>query len=527
MCGCGCDLVGVAAISRPLDVGSMKTRDAYIIPTNEAGALSPEAAPGVEAVDAKAINRRGERELYAARKKVYPKLAHGTYRRLKWLVMAVTLGIYYALPWLRWNRGPDLPNQAVLLDMANNRFFFFFLEIWPQEFYFVTGLLVLAALALFGVTSTAGRVWCGYTCPQTVWTDLMITVERFWQGDRNTRMRLDQAPWGPAKLFKKGMTHFSWLLIGVATGGAFIFYFRDAPTLMLELLNGTAPLIAYLFLGIFAATTYLLGGIAREQVCIYMCPWPRIQGAMVDHETLLVSYQPHRGEPRGPHKKGQTWEGRGDCVDCRACVAVCPTGIDIRDGAQLECIQCALCIDACNTIMDKVGRPRGLIDYTTIARQEAAACGAPQPPLQLFRPRTLLYVGLFALVGAIMLGGWLMRTELEINVLHDRNPPFVRLSDGSIRNGYTVKLLNKLHEPRGFRLDVRGLEGARLSIIGQASGEAVVVVPTDDLREVRVLVTVPLEQLAKLSEASVPFSLVIHDATSGREAVRTTRFQRP
>src|SRR6516165_3852827 len=316
-------------------------------------ASGAEAAPGVARLDAKPVNRAAERSAYAGRQKVYAKLAHGRFRTLKWFVMAVTLAIYYALPWLRWSRGPDLPDQAVLLDVANNRFFFLFLEIWPQEFYFVTGLLVLAALTLFLVTSAAGRVWCGYSCPQTVWTDLMILVERFWQGDRNARMRLDHARWGIAKLFKKGMTHLSWLAIGVATGGAFVFYFRDAPTLAAELVAVTAPAIAYLFL------------------CIFMCPWPRIQGAMVDRETLLVSYKPYRGEPRGPHKKGQTWEGRGDCIDCKACVAVCPMGIDIRDGAQLECIQCALCNDACDDIMTKVGRPRGLIGYDTIAKQEA------------------------------------------------------------------------------------------------------------------------------------------------------------
>ncbi|HRD76763.1 MAG TPA: cytochrome c oxidase accessory protein CcoG, partial [Hyphomicrobiaceae bacterium] len=316
--------------------------------------------------NARAVNRKADRELYASREKIHPRLARGTFRRLKWLVMLVTLGIYYALPWLRWNRGPDLPSQAVLVDMANNRYFFFFLEIWPQEFYFITGLLILAALALFMMTSMAGRVWCGYTCPQTVWTDLMIAVERFWQGDRNARIRLDASPWSASKVFKKVATHASWLLIGLATGGAFVFYFRDAPTLARELLTGDAPYIAYLFLVIFALTTYVLGGIAREQVCIYMCPWPRIQGAMVDHETLLVTYKSERGEPRGPHKKGQPWEGRGDCIDCKACVAVCPAGIDIRDGAQLECIQCALCIDACNEIMTKVGRPRGLVAYSTI-----------------------------------------------------------------------------------------------------------------------------------------------------------------
>ncbi|HWB44584.1 MAG TPA: cytochrome c oxidase accessory protein CcoG [Hyphomicrobiaceae bacterium] len=494
--------------------------DAHIAPAETA-----QAAPGVERLDVKAINRKQDRSLYAARQKVYPKLAHGRFRKLKWLTMAVTLGIYYALPWLRWYRGPDLPDQAVLLDMANNRFFFFFLEIWPQEFYFITGLLVLSALGLFLITSVAGRVWCGYTCPQTVWTDLMIVVERFWQGDRNARIALDKRPWGPVKLFRKGMTHLTWLAIGVATGGAFVFYFRDAPTLAYELVTGTAPAIAYLFLGIFTLTTYLLGGIAREQVCIYMCPWPRIQGAMVDHDTLLVSYHPHRGEPRGPHKKGQSWEGRGDCVDCRACVAVCPTGIDIRDGSQLECIQCALCIDACNEIMDRVGRPRNLIAYDTIAGQEAAAKGT-SARWRPIRPRTMLYAGMICLVGLIMLAALARRSTLDINVLHDRNPPYVLLSEGGVRNGYTVKILNKLHQVREFTLEVRGLEGARLSILGVDAGGPIRVT-TDDLRELRVFVTVPADWLARHKDHSTPFSLVVRDLQSGHETARTTQFQRP
>jgi cytochrome c oxidase accessory protein FixG len=264
-----------------------------------------EAAPGIATVDVRPVNRRAERPLYAKRQKVYPKLVHGRFRRGKWLVMAVTLGIYYLLPWLRWNRGPHLPDQAMLFDVENGRLFFFFLEIWPQELYYVTGLLVISALALFLVTSAAGRVWCGYTCPQTVWTDLMVAVERLWQGDRSARIRLDKEPWHAAKVFKKGVTHVSWLAIAVATGGAFVFYFRDAPTLARELLTGSAPAIAYLFLGVFTFTTYVLGGLAREQVCIYMCPWPRIQGAMVDRHTLLVSYRKERGEPRGPSARGR------------------------------------------------------------------------------------------------------------------------------------------------------------------------------------------------------------------------------
>jgi cytochrome c oxidase accessory protein FixG len=494
--------------------------DAYIVPSGNA-----EAAPGVAQLDAEAVNRRETRALYAGREKVYPKLAHGRFRMVKWLVMAVTLGIYYALPWLRWHRGPDLPDQAVLLDIAHNRFFFFFLEIWPQEFYFVTGLLVLAALTLFLVTSVAGRVWCGYTCPQTVWTDLMIVVERFWQGDRNARIALDKRRWGPVKLFKKSMTHLTWLAVGLATGGAFVFYFRDAPTLAAELVSGTAPAIAYLFLGIFTLTTYLLGGIAREQVCIYMCPWPRIQGAMVDRNTLLVSYRARRGEPRGAHKKGQSWEGRGDCIDCKACVAVCPTGIDIRDGSQLECVQCALCIDACNEIMGRIGRPRNLIAYDTIAGQEAAAEGRTAP-LRIMRARTLLYAGLIAVVGGVMLVALANRSTLEINVLHDRNPPYVLLSDGSVRNGYTVKVLNKLHESREFELAAHGLPGARLSIVGIEEGVRIRV-RTDDLRELRVLVTLPAAEVMHIDAVTTTFSLVVRDAASGHATARVTQFQKP
>jgi cytochrome c oxidase accessory protein FixG len=292
------------------------------------------------------------------------------------------------------------------------------------------------------------------------------------------------------------------------------------------LVAGSAPPVAYLFVGIFTLTTYVLGGIAREQVCIYMCPWPRIQGAMVDHETLLVSYRGHRGEPRGPYRRGQTWEGRGDCVDCRACVVVCPAGIDIRDGSQLECIQCALCIDACNEVMTRVDRPRGLIGYDTIANQEAAAKGGTAP-LRLLRTRTLLYVGLIAIVGLVMLAALANRTTLEINVLHDRNPPYVLLSDGSIRNGYTVKILNKLHEPREFVLEPQGLSGARLAIVGMDEAQPRIRVTTDDLRELRVLVTVPAEQVARLQEVSTPFALIVRDVASGQDTARTTNFQKP
>ena len=326
--------------------------------------------PEIDRVDVEAVNSARVRQpLYTARKKIFPKRANGTFRRFKWLVMLVTLSIYYLMPWIRWDRGPNAPDQAVLLDIANRRFYFFMIEIWPQEFYYIAGLLVMAGFGLFLVTSVVGRAWCGYTCPQTVWVDLFLVVERAIEGDRNARMKLDTAPWTVDKIWKRLSKHAIWLLIGVLTGGAWIFYFADAPTLLDSFVHGDAPPIAYITVSVMTATTYVFGGLMREQVCTYMCPWPRIQAAMLDENSLTVTYNDWRGEPRTHGAKKALAAGviGGDCVDCNACVVVCPMGIDIREGQQLECITCALCIDACDSVMDKLGRPRGLISYATLA----------------------------------------------------------------------------------------------------------------------------------------------------------------
>lgn len=485
-----------------------------------------EAAPGVARIDVDAVSSKAARSLYAARQPIYPKRARGTFRSIKWLVMAVTLGIYYLLPWIRWERGPGLPNQAFLLDFENQRLYFGPIEIWPQELYFITGILIVSALGLFLVTSLAGRMWCGYACPQTVWTDLMIAVERFWQGDRNARMRLDQSAWTLEKIWKKTATHVTWLLIAIATGGVFVFYFRDAPTLAHELVTGEAPLVAYVFMGMFTFTTYVLGGLAREQVCIYMCPWPRIQAAMFDSESLLVSYRDNRGEPRGPHKKGQPWEGRGDCVDCKACVAVCPMGIDIRDGVQMECIQCALCIDACDDIMGKVGRPTGLIAYETFRNMEVQS-DSERRPVRFVRPRTVLYSVLIGAVLAIMGWAWVTRSTVDISVIEDRNPLFVRLSDGGIRNGYTVKILNKTHAVQNFRIEVAGLEAARVSILGHEKSDAPVSVDADVVRAFKVYIAVPADARTQLAGSSTPLRFVVTDVSSGAQTVRETSFRSP
>ncbi|MFN7053703.1 MAG: cytochrome c oxidase accessory protein CcoG, partial [Gemmobacter sp.] len=262
--------------------------------------------------------------LYAAREPVFPRRVKGRFRNLKWWIMAVTLGIYYLTPAIRWDRGPFAPDQAVLVDLAGRRFYFFFIEIWPQEFFFVAGLLVMAGFGLFLLTSAVGRAWCGYACPQTVWVDLFLVVERFIEGDRNARMKLDAGPWTGDKIAKRVAKHAIWLLIAVATGGAWIFYFADAPSLAFDVLTGQAAFVAYSTVALLTATTYVLGGLMREQVCIYMCPWPRIQGAMLDDNSLVVTYNDWRGEPRGKHQKkvATTSLTAGDCVDCNACVAV-------------------------------------------------------------------------------------------------------------------------------------------------------------------------------------------------------------
>lgn len=461
--------------------------------------------------------------LYEKRKQIYPKLAHGQFRAFKWLVMAVTLGIYYLIPWVRWPRGEGIPDQAVLADFAGEKFYFFFLEIWPQEIYYLGGLLILAALGLFLVTSLFGRVWCGYTCPQTVWTDLYIWVERAFEGDRAARMRLDRQPMSFNKVWRKTGKHAVWLLIAFLTGGAFILYWHDAPTIARTFFIGEAPLTAYFFAAILTFTTYALAGTMREQVCTYLCPWPRIQAALTDEHALNVTYRYDRGEPRGPMRKDQSWEGRGDCIDCKQCVQVCPMGIDIRDGDQLECIHCALCIDACDDIMVKVGRPKALIAYDTGVAVAARAAGQT-PRYKLIRTRTVLYAVLIALISALMTWGYTSKSTYEFNVLKDRSPPFIRLSDGRIRNGYTLKLVNKSTSVQTVDVSVAGLADAEFEIIGVGTagdGGALQLSPdAHGVGRYRLLVTAPAEGLAPRTTLRVQ----IRDVNSGEMAEAAAPF---
>jgi cytochrome c oxidase accessory protein FixG len=449
-----------------------------------------EAAAGVLKSDAQATNTPIFRSLYRARVQIYPKLVHGKFRALKWALLAMMLAVYYGVPWIRWDRGPSAPDQAVLVEVANGRFYFFFWEFWPQEVVFITGLLVLAAFGLFLATALFGRVWCGYACPQTIWTDLFILVERAFEGDRAARIRLDKSPWSVDKAWRKSGKHTVWLLIAAVTGGAWIFYFHDAPTLMSQIFVGQAPLVAYVFLAVLTLTTYAFAGMLREQVCTYMCPWPRIQAALIDQESLSVTYRADRGEPRGAHKKGQPWDGRGDCIDCNQCVAACPMGIDIRDGMQLECINCALCIDACDDVMAKVGRPSGLIAYDTDQNVDRRKRGG-KPAFKFIRSRTILYAVALSAVSAAMLVGLGLRTDLEVNVLRDRNPNFVRLADGRVRNGYTLKIVNKSPDARTFSLEVVGPAPAEVKFAGMQDEAAALTVEPDRVRAVKLYVSMP------------------------------------
>ncbi len=463
--------------------------------------------------------------LYEARRQIYPQSVHGRFRTIKWVLLGITLGIYYLLPFVRWDRGPDAPNQAVLIDFPARRFYFFFLEIWPQEFYYIAGLLILASLVLFLMNAVAGRVWCGYLCPQTVRTDLFMAVERLSEGDRRERMIADAQPWSIDKFAHKTLKHSIWLLIAWWTGGAWVLYFADAPTLVVELATFQAPAVAYMSIAVLTFTTYALAGHMREQVCTYMCPWPRIQAALTDEYALNVTYLYDRGEPRGSVKKAAVLREKGlpagDCVDCGQCVAVCPTGVDIRQGLQLPCIQCGLCIDACNTVMHKIGRPGNLITYESEANLEARAAGKPFVQ-RILRPRTILYGVLIAFVSGLMLTALIGRSTEGVAAIHDRNPLFVRLSSGAIRNAYTIRLINKKLEERTFILSVEGVPDASLEVIGD-NADGLTIGP-DQTREVRVLVTTG-DKLPPA--ASLPVTFRIRDKASGLSASVTDHFIGP
>jgi cytochrome c oxidase accessory protein FixG len=407
--------------------------------------------------------------LYAAHQKIYPREAHGLFARLRVAAVLVLLGVFYLLPWLRWEG-----RQAVLFDLPARKFYIFGLIFWPQDFFFLSWLLIIAALSLFFFTTLAGRLWCGYACPQTVWTEAFVWMERLAEGNRAQQIRLDRGLWTANKIARKTAKQAMWLGFSAWTGFTFVGYFTPIATLAHELVTlalGPWELFWCVFYG-FA--TYGNAGYLREQVCKYMCPYARFQSAMFDRDTLIISYDPARGEPRGARQRGtdRRVRGLGDCIDCMLCVQVCPTGIDIRQGLQYECIACAACIDACDAVMDRMSYPRGLIRYATQSSMESGSA-------HILRPRMLVYGSLLV---ALVIGFGVavaMRNPVDIDVLRDRNVLYRTLDDGTIENVYTVRLINKDEREHRFRLSASGLPGLQLdtdraeALVGASTTQAV------------------------------------------------------
>jgi cytochrome c oxidase accessory protein FixG len=460
---------------------------------------------------------------YAAQEKIYPKAVTGKYRTLKNRLTAFFFAVFYLLPWLQWDRGSNAPHQAVLLDFDSQRFYFFFVELWPQQIYFFTGALILAAVGLFFATALAGRVWCGFGCPQTVWTDVFVAVERFFEGERLHRMRRDKGPWTADKLRRKAATHSVWLLISLATGVAAVGYFTDARALVGDLVGLRASETVLWFVAAFTAATYVMAGSFREQACVYMCPWPRLQGPMVDEDSLIVTYDRGRGEGRGHLRRSQSWEerqsaGKGDCIDCNACVHSCPVGIDIRDGMQADCINCGLCVDACNFVMERVRRPAGLVRFDTQANMSAEKKAA----FRLIRPRIIVYGLMLLTVAGAMTAGLLLRPGLQVSVLRDRAPLYVAMSDGDIANGYTVKIANMTRNPQQFTLTVAGPAGLRLNTAGgpAADGTLRLDAAPDTVATYRVTARLPAAA-AQHAAVSTPVTFALTSAAGARAAYET------
>ncbi len=413
--------------------------------------------------------------LYEAQKKVYPRSIRGMFANWRWIMVYVTQLVFYGLPWLQWGE-----RQMVLFDLGTRRFYMFGLVLYPQDFIYLTGLLIISALALFLFTAVAGRLWCGFSCPQTVYTEIFMWLEHKIEGDRSARIRLDSGSWTFEKIWKKSLKQFSWVVVAFWTGFTFVGYFVPIRALGGELLSlsGTWQIFWVLF---YALATYGNAGYLREQVCKYMCPYARFQSAMFDNDTLVVTYDPERGEPRGPRTKTVDYKakGLGDCIDCSLCVQVCPTGIDIRNGLQYECIGCGLCVDACNTVMDKMQYPRGLIRFST---QNGVKNHWTQSQMlkRVLRPRVLFYSAILIALCIGMMASLVVRTPLKVDIVRDRAALSRIVAGGKLENIYRLQIMNATEGAQRYLISARGLEGLEVvseseTDIGPAESRWVVV----------------------------------------------------
>ena len=451
-----------------------------------------------------------EQSLYAKREKIYPREVHGLFARLRTLGVVGLLGIYYLTPWLRWNG-----SQAILLDLPARKFHIFSLTLWPQDFIYLAFLLIIAGLTLFFVTALAGRVWCGYACPQTVWTEAFLWIERKVEGDRMRQQKLDAMPMNARKFRIKATKQILWLLFSGWTGFTFVGYFTPILDLGRRLLAFNLGPWETFWVLFYGFATYGNAGFMREQVCKYMCPYARFQSAMFDNDTLIVSYLPERGEPRGSRKRSTDYkaQGLGDCIDCTLCVQVCPTGIDIRDGLQYECIACSACIDACDDVMDKMGYPRGLITYTT----ENAMRGGRS---HILRPRVVVYALLLLTIMSIFAWSLSQRSTLGLDVIRDRNRLYRETDEGRIENVYILKIINMDDKGHAFKLRVEGIEDIELFIDAKR-----IWVDAGEVLELPVRLRVEEDELHERSN-KVTFKLVATD-DPGLKAHEEARFLGP
>ncbi len=423
-------------------------------------------------------DKQSVNSLYKSREKIHPRDVHGTFARLRVTSVWLLLGIYYLGPWLNWNG-----RQAILFDLPARKFYIFGLEFWPQDFVFLAWLLIIAALTLFYVTAIAGRVWCGYACPQTVWTEVFMMMERWTEGPRNKRIKLDKSPWNREKILRRGSKHLLWLVFALWTGFTFVGYFTPIRELGLRLVEFQLGPWEMFWIFFYSLATWGNAGFLREQVCLYMCPYARFQSAMFDKDTLIISYDEKRGEPRGARKKGKKAESLGDCVDCKQCVHVCPTGIDIRDGLQYECIACGGCIDVCNTVMEKMGYEKGLIRYTT----QHEMCGNKT---HILRPRVIVYTVIWVAMILFYVYALANRSPLQMDVIKERNPIYREISGNRIENDYTLKIMNKDHEDHVYSISVEGLPEAEVMTLPRT-----IRVKSGELRAVAARVIVPRDRL--------------------------------
>jgi cytochrome c oxidase accessory protein FixG len=401
-----------------------------------------------------AVEEAGD-SLYEAQKKIYPRAVRGLFARWRWGFVFLTQLVFYGLPWMQWGE-----RQAMLFDLGARRFYIFGNVLYPQDFIYLTGLLVISALSLFLFTAVAGRLWCGFACPQTVYTEIFLWIERKVEGDRNARIRLDAAPMSARKLLKKGGKHFLWLSLALWTGFTFVGYFTPIRTLWAQAFTLSFGPWEWFWVNFYGLATYGNAGFLREQVCKYMCPYARFQSAMFDADTLIVSYDPARGEPRGSRsrKADPATLALGSCVDCKLCVQVCPTGIDIRQGLQYECIGCAACVDVCDEVMDKMNYSRGLIRFTT---QNGVAKGWNRSQIlrHVLRPRVLVYGAVLLALSGALLGSLVVRTPLKVDVVRDRAALSRIVAGGKLENVYRLQIMNATEQPQRYRISAEGLEG--------------------------------------------------------------------